>query len=181
MNGAAPKLSPEKSVRLTPLSKNILRSLLYFDIFKHPLQAGEVFQCCSEPLVSLSVIEEELNFLMTQGLVSENRGFFFPENNPHYVIRRLAGETKAGKSLKIASRFSRLISLFPFVRGVCISGSLSKGYMDHETDIDYFIVTKPGRLWLSRSLLILFKKIFLLNSRKYFCLNYFIDDENLRI
>jgi hypothetical protein len=36
-------------------------------------------------------------------------------------------------------------------------------------------------LWLSRTLLILYKKIFLLNSRKYFCLNYFVDKEHLEI
>ena len=53
--------------------------------------------------------------------------------------------------------------------------------MDAHTDIDYFIITQPGRLWLSRTLLILYKKIFLLNSRKNFCVNYFVDSENLSI
>ncbi len=181
MNGAAPKLYPEKSFRLNLLSRNILRSLLYFDIFKHPLKAAEIFQGCTEPSASLSDIEEELKSLLNQNLVTQQKGFFFLENNERYVLRRLAGEAKASKALKIASRFSKLISMFPYVRGIYISGSLSKGYMDHETDIDYFIVTKPCRLWLSRSLLVLFKKIFLLNSRKYFCVNYFVDDESLRI
>jgi len=67
------------------------------------------------------------------------------------------------------------------VRCVCISGSLSKGYMDKNSDVDYFIITAPGRLWLSRTLLVLFKKIFLFNSRKYFCVNYFIDEDSLEI
>lgn len=181
MNGAVPKFSSEKSVRLSPLSKTIIRLILYFDIFKHPLTAEEIFQCCSEPAASLPLIKDELNLLVNQGLIAWHNHFYFLENSQHVVLRRLTGEENARKALKIARRFSRLISLFPFVRGVYISGSLSKGYMDHETDIDYFIVTKPGRLWLSRSLLVLFKKIFLLNSRKYFCLNYFVDEDNLRI
>jgi len=181
MNGAAPKLSTEKFTRLNPVAKNILRVLLYFDIFQHPLKAEEIIQCCSEPSLSSDQVENELSFLISQGLISQDKKFFFLENKSQAVLRRLAGEAKAEKSLKIARRFTKLISSFPFVRGVCISGSLSKGYMDQETDIDYFIITKPGRLWLSRTLLVLFKKIFLLNSRKYFCLNYFIDDENMRI
>ena len=53
--------------------------------------------------------------------------------------------------------------------------------MDPDADIDYFIVTEPGRLWLARTLLVGFKKIFLLNSRRYFCVNYFITSDNLRI
>jgi hypothetical protein len=67
------------------------------------------------------------------------------------------------------------------VRGIAISGSLSKGVMHDDGDIDYFIITAPERLWICRSILILFKKVFLLNSKKYFCVNYFVDENNLKI
>ncbi|HAW52830.1 MAG TPA: hypothetical protein DCX54_10975 [Flavobacteriales bacterium] len=53
--------------------------------------------------------------------------------------------------------------------------------MDKDSDIDYFIITEPGRLWFTRTVLIAFKKIFLLNSYKLFCLNYFVDLNNLKI
>lgn len=181
MNGAVPKLPVEKATVFNPVSKNILRILLYFDIFKHPLRKEEIFYCSCEPSVTLSMVEVELSFLLSQNILVLCKGFYLLENNQRPVMRRLNGEAAAQKALKTAYRFSKLISMFPFVQGVCISGSLSKGYMDRETDIDYFIITTTGRLWLSRSLLILFKKIFLLNSRKYFCVNYFVDEESLRI
>ncbi len=78
-------------------------------------------------------------------------------------------------------RYAKLVSKFPFVEAVCISGSLSKGILTNDGDIDYFIICKPNRLWLCRTLLILYKKIVLLNSKKYFCVNYFIDTTNLTI
>ena len=56
---------------------------------------------------------------------------------------------------------SRLISKFPYVEGVGISGSLSKGYYDDDGDIDFFIITSPKRLWIARTFLILYKKLFL--------------------
>jgi len=43
------------------------------------------------------------------------------------------------------------------------------------------VVAQEGRLWVARTLLMLFKKIFLLNRRKYFCLNYFISEDHLEI
>ncbi|MEM7038310.1 MAG: nucleotidyltransferase domain-containing protein, partial [Bacteroidota bacterium] len=42
-------------------------------------------------------------------------------------------------------------------------------------------VTQPGRLWIARTLLILYKKVFLFNSRRNFCVNYFVDTDHLLI
>jgi predicted nucleotidyltransferase len=83
--------------------------------------------------------------------------------------------------LIIAKKVGKFVASFPYVRAVFVSGSLSKGYMDEKSDIDFFIVTEPSRLWLSRTLLILFKKVFLFNSHKYLCPNYFIDSNSLEI
>jgi hypothetical protein len=168
-------------LQLSTLAKNILRVILYFDIFRHPLTSREIFHCCSEPELSILMIEEELDALLRNQLIVKQAGFYFAGNGSAVLQRRISGEENAKRWMKIAHRFSKLISHFPFVRAVMISGSLSKGYMDRTSDIDYFIITKTKRLWLSRSLLVLFKKIFLLNSRKYFCINYFVDEESLRI
>jgi len=64
---------------------------------------------------------------------------------------------------------------------VFLSGSISKGYMDEKADIDYFIITAPNRLWVARILLVIFKKMFLFNSYKFFCINYFISTTELEI
>jgi hypothetical protein len=76
---------------------------------------------------------------------------------------------------------AKFIASFPFVRGVLATGSLSKGYMDEESDLDFFVITSPRRLWITRTLLVLFKRIFLGNSHKFFCINYFIDEDHLEI
>ena len=95
--------------------------------------------------------------------------------------RRTKGNQMAQQSLALAKRQARLISKFPFVRAVMASGSLSKDYMDEHSDLDFFVITKPNRLWIARMLLMLYKKIFLSNSHKYFCTNYFIDENHLEI
>jgi radical SAM superfamily enzyme YgiQ (UPF0313 family) len=67
----------------------------------------------------------------------------------------------------------------PFVRAAFVSGELAKGVASKESDIDYVIVTAPDRLWICRTILILFKKLVLFNSKKFFCLNHFVSERQL--
>jgi hypothetical protein len=93
----------------------------------------------------------------------------------------MRGNDLAEKLQPVAIRQARLIARFPFVRGVMASGSFSKGYMDQKSDLDFFIITEPKRLWIARTLLVFYKRLFLFNSHKYFCVNYFVDSEHLMI
>ncbi len=84
--------------------------------------------------------------------------------------------------LQTARKIAGFLSGFPFVKGVGVSGSLSKNYADDTADIDFFIITTANRLWIARSILHLFKKItFLFNRQHFFCMNYFIDEAELVI
>jgi hypothetical protein len=47
--------------------------------------------------------------------------------------------------------------------------------------VDFFIITAPNRLWVARTLLIFFKKVFLFNRKKFFCLNTFATAEALAL
>ena len=80
--------------------------------------------------------------------------------------------------MKAAKRVGTFIHRFPYVRGVYLSGSLSKhGITGKDDDLDFFIITKAGRVWAAKLLLIAFKKIVLLNSEKYFCINLLMSEE----
>lgn len=83
--------------------------------------------------------------------------------------------------MKQAHRIGRLIMLAPYVRCVTISGSLSKDYMEKGSDLDFFLITKPGRLWMVKALMVFIKKVILLNSHRHFCVNYLIDEAHLEI
>jgi hypothetical protein len=114
--------------------------------------------------------------------VSEHLGYYFLRARGREVVQRRAGrERNANRLWKIARIPAQIIKRFPFVRGVFVSGDLSKNTAGPESDIDFFIVTAPGRLWIARTLLVLFKKVFLFNNKKYFCLNSFISEDHLRL
>jgi hypothetical protein len=158
----------------------VIRTLLYFDIFHYPLTLEEVIKFHPEVSQREDIVTA-ISDLRNRLILFKHHNFYSLHPGTADVKRRIAGNKLARKRLKTAQWFSRLISFFPFVRGVMLSGSLSKDYMDATSDIDYFVVTAPGRLWFTRGMLALFKRVFLLNSRKFFCVNYLIDTESIEI
>ncbi len=166
---------------LAPEEKSILNTLLYFDVFDHPLSHEELYQTCSVNGEAEKDFGFYLDHLQKLGLIGEGSGMFFLEGKHNNVAERMQERSRVKKHYRMARIMTRIIASFPFVRGVFVSGSLSKMRAARDGDIDYFVVTKPGRLWISRTLLMIFKKLFLFNSYKYFCLNYFVDEHSLHI
>lgn len=162
-------------------SRQAILSLLYFEIFSYPMTLSEICECTALPGISISATRKELDILVKKGILFHIDGYYLTQNNPSWVARREDGNRRAKKYVNAAFLVAKLMSAFPYVRAVFVSGSLSKQWMSKESDIDYFIITRPGRLWLARTMLALFKKTFLLNSHKYFCINYFVDEDHLEI
>ena len=166
---------------ITRLDEQILRTLLYFDIFNYPLKSEEVFKFLGIPALDKSIVTSRLSSLTDQKIIFQFGEFFSLKNDNALIDRRLKGNKEAEKYLILAQKKANFISKFPFVRAVLASGSLSKGYMDEGSDLDFFIITAPNRLWIARTLLVLYKRVFLANSHKHFCVNYFIDEKHLEI
>lgn len=159
----------------------LLSALWYFEIFQYPLTATELFEFANCPGEAPASLAEKLEELVQEEFIYQFGIYYQSKNDPGWVPRRLDYNRRAARHLPIARRMARLIGAFPFIRAVFVSGSLSKNCMAPDGDIDYFLITEPGRLWLARTLLVIFKKLFLFNSHKYFCVNYFIDTEHLEI
>jgi hypothetical protein len=164
------------------LQHDILRTLLYYDIWQYPLTAKEVYAFLPGSKLSFG---DFCAFLASGGVgesVGEYDGFYFVKpRTSAVVLERKARQRHARRMWKMARLSTHIIKRFPFVRGVFISGDLSKDATIPDSDVDFFILTSPGRLWIARALLILFKKAFLLNKKKFFCLNSFVTTDFLRL
>lgn len=171
----------ENNRTISAIGKSIIKTLAYYDIFDYPLKLDEVYHNLETNSVSRLEITREIEKLCRQRVVFKKGDFYLLRDEDHYINRRIAGNKLAEKRMKSAYRMTKFIWKFPYVRGILLSGSISKGYMEKDSDVDYFIITNPNRLWVTRLFLMLFKKIFLLNSKKVFCINYFVDTETLEV
>jgi hypothetical protein len=164
------------------LTQHIFSTLLYYEIFDHPLTMNELYYLFPRNSLSKSELLQALETLTTSGTLRYQDGFYMiARNSENHTTKRLERQHRALRRMMIARFMGHIIKRIPFVRGVFISGDLSKGVAYPNSDIDYVIIAAPGRLWICRSMLVMFKKIFLLNKKKYFCLNYYVDTEHLTL
>jgi hypothetical protein len=164
---------------LTEIPKAIINVLQYFDFFNHSLYLEEIHRYLSIKTSQKEVLKNleemsELNLIV-------NRDDLWALSNKSLDIR-VNNLERNSRLLRISKRMGWLIGKFPFIKGVYLSGSLSKlGANNDDDDIDYFIITKPNRVWTTRLILTIFRRLFLFNSHKYFCANFFIDEHHLKL
>jgi hypothetical protein len=167
---------------MTLLQHNILATLAYFDIFDHPLRLSEIRQFLPLQGVTQAAVEAACSTdPLKSRLSSVDDLFFFENRSERLVAERRIKERRARRMWKAATFMSHVIRRFPFVRGVFVSGELSKGVASKHSDIDFFIVTAENRVWICRTLFAVFKKVFLFNRKKFFCYNLITSESHLQI
>lgn len=154
---------------------DLIKTFLYFAIFKHPLTKEEAKNFCQ---YKTDNIDADLEYLVEKNFIYKIGEYYLPYNHESWIKRRVDGNELAQKKMGKARRMSKILSQFPFVRSVMISGSLAKGYMDKTSDIDFFVIMKSGNIAISKALIGLFRRFF---APKSLCVNYMINENNLHI
>ncbi len=82
--------------------------------------------------------------------------------------------------LQYIKKFSRLYRSVPFIQSIYLCNSITFNALHQDSDIDIFIVTKPGALWRARfwSVLLFFmfglKRGGIRGKKKKFCLSFYV-------
>lgn len=155
-----------------------LRALAYFDLFHHPLTAEEVFAATDRGDVTLAEIAEALALLAEAGEIFSEDGHYALGPVDGHLVRRKEDEERAALALPEAIAVGQRILALPYVRGVSISGSLSKGVFSEGDDFDFFIVTAPRRLWLAR---LFIRRLRNRLPKGLLCANYMVDEDALEL
>ena len=163
------------------VKQDILATLTYFDIFDYPLTQTEIAQFLKSAYAQ-DDFTESLHHLTRENWIYKFDDFYTLQENYSLVIRRMKGNKQARNMLKTARQIAGVLSAFPFVKGVGVSGSLSKNFADESSDIDFFIITERNKLWMARTIMHAFKKLAMLFGKAdLFCMNYYIDEEMMEI
>jgi hypothetical protein len=158
------------------ITKEEIASVYYHDIFDYPLSLAELIKWrCGKS-----------DFRGGKEVLSK-KGFYFLEGRERLVYKRLLKNRISEKKMAIAKKTSNIISLFPTVKMVGVTGSLAMKNSGEDGDIDLFVITKKGSLWTTRLLILLTLKLTGIKTRRFndtnqkdkVCLNMWIDESDL--
>jgi hypothetical protein len=133
-----------------PIATAILETLTYADLFDFAMTPEEVFRFLIQVRATRAEIETALNdHARLNSSVARVDGFVTLPNRQALVAARRHLHSAALREIPRARFYARVFAHLPFVRMVALTGGLAMENA-RDGDIDYFIVTAPGRLWLVR-------------------------------
>jgi hypothetical protein len=167
------------------LKEAIRKTLAFYGIFEFPLTPLEILKNL-EISVDLAGVMATLRELEAEGKILKKDGYFFLPQEKDLAVQRKARFLISFTKLRRAKRLAKLFSFFPFVKFAGACNSLGYWNARPESDIDFFIIAKSGRIWTARFLTTLFLKIFGLRpaareTADKFCLSFYAADDALDI
>jgi len=153
--------------------------VLYFDVFGHPLTFSEIDRFCGHKHNPSS--EMACDQLLNEGILQTDGKYVFVPGRQQSIHKRREGARRAEMKWHLAEKAASLLGRFPFVRGVMLTGGMSKLNISEGSDIDFLLIIEPDRIWLAKTLLQIWRKSLPLPLRECFCTNYLISESNLLI
>jgi hypothetical protein len=155
------------------LERAIVQSVAYADVFDYPLTADEIHRYLIGVQASRGDVRNALASSRPTELSRTGR-YFTLAGRESAVETRRARAASAADYWQRAVRYGREMSNLPFVRMVAVTGALAMDNMA-DGDIDYLVITEPGRLWLCRALIVGLVRVAALKGTEL-CPNYFLSE-----
>jgi|GEM_PF-327191 len=132
----------------------VLLTLAYFDAQGLALTAFDIWYNLVRFEASYKDVLAELTLLATpagraDAIVHVADGYYSLRSIDAIKLRQIKHKVSEFKWRR-ARIVSQLLSLVPFIEAVAVVDSVALNKAKPESDIDFFIVTRPGRVWTSR-------------------------------
>lgn len=178
LRAAAPPAGADIAARLADA---VVETVAYSDLFDYPLTAPEIHRYLAGVPASRSAVEALLGAgrMVPQRLERADGFYTLPGRLAIVDIRHRRARAAAGLWAKAVAYGAQIAGL-PFVRMVAVTGALAVDNSDANDDLDYLIVTEPGRLWLCRALVIGLVRL-ALRRGDVICPNYFLSERALAL
>ncbi|MGI9147384.1 MAG: hypothetical protein ACR2IK_12650 [Chloroflexota bacterium] len=162
------------------LERAIVQTVAYADVFDYPLTTEEIHRYLIGVPASRAAVRAAIGTpRLLPEVLSRSGRYYTLAGREGTVETRRSRVAPATAFWRRAVRYGHRLGRLPFVRMVAVTGALA---MDNiaDGDIDYLVVTEPGRLWLSRALAIALVRVAALGGTQL-CPNYFLSEHALAL
>lgn len=168
------------------LSRAILKTLIYADLFDYPLTEEEIWK----RIIKIKNIIKNLSRVKSRNLkiIKYKNGFYYLRGREEIVALRQKREKWSEEKLKIAKKIAAFLQFIPTIKLIGITGALAIDNVKEDDDIDLFIVTSQGLLWTTRLLATFLIEVTgrrrhpdetIINDK--ICLNMLVDEKHLAV
>jgi hypothetical protein len=139
----------------TDLEQSVMRTVLWFSQFSQPLTIFEIWKWLVGPKRSYGLGEVyailEKSEWLREKLESQDGFYALKGSRMATLVReRQSRFLDAERKFALLRRAAMYFSLLPGVRTVAAANTLAWWSTTKESDIDLYIVTRPGHIWSSR-------------------------------
>jgi predicted nucleotidyltransferase len=174
----------DKPLVKSKLTEGILATLAFFDIYKLPLEEKRIWELLYRVQATPQEVKLELERLVRLGIIIYKDGLYGLEEWSEKIY--INNQAEIRKRWVRIRKYYWLLSAIPFVEHISVINSVAMGNADHESDIDFFVVAKPNRLYFVRTFIILlFRVLGVYKTRDrvnmQFCFGFYVTSDNLSI
>ena len=176
--GRTARTEPGHAALERAIERAIVQAVAYADVFDYPLTADEIHRYLIGVPASRGAVRAALGTpRLVPDVLSRSGRYFTLAGRESAVDTRRGRAGPAVEYWRRAVRYGHQIGSLPFVRMVAVTGALA---MDNvaDGDIDYLVITEPGRLWLCRALVVGLVRTAALRGTTL-CPNYFLSEQAL--
>ena len=162
----------------------LLRTLAFYYALGHaPTRIEWIMTCESDLFVSDSECGRIIDALVESGEVVYDMGRFAFDRNVIYKVNR--DEVYIPRKIRIAKRAAKWLASLSSVRFVALCNSAAFGHAEEGSDIDFFVITRAGKIMTTRALAVFPYKVLgrRPNSgeleKDAICLSYFVSEAGL--
>jgi len=170
------------------LVESIMKAIAFFDLFDFPLSAEEIMDYLYKYTypVHIKEIKATLSYLVDEGLLSELKTYYVLAGREIIIETRKTRKFIAEKFWNRTKLYGTYMRSVPFVEMIAVCNNLAYDNPNSQSDIDLYIVVKPGRMWLARFLITVILHFY--GVRRYgdkiagrFCLSFFVTNKQMEM
>lgn len=178
---------PHHASRKAALHTAVRTTLAYFDLFDRPLTVQELRRYLYRlPAEHARPSVAELLEVLEDVEFGGSAGFWFLAGREAVVPERQRRHRLAERKIRRAIAFARAARFLPTVRMIAVCNRLAYEHSTERGDIDLFLVTRSGTLWITRFVLAAVLAVLDLRPREgkeadMFCLSFNVSEDALDV
>jgi hypothetical protein len=141
------------------LADAVLATVAYSDVFDMPIDQTRLHRFLVGHQAEPEELETAVKTLVADGRLGHHNGLL------HLPARAEVLDVHEDRSVRAAAMWPKAVTWgarigrLPNVRAVAVTGGLAVDSVAPHDDADYFIITRPGRLWLTRLLVLVLVRL----------------------